>query len=201
MSDTAEHLFGLGSCLGCRYSLRGLTTTRCPECGRRFDPNDPYSMYFGRVPGVIGAFLLSAPGWPMLGIILLAAGFSMYATSAPSPYFGPMMLLMLVWPAIAAIYVLRAVGALIAAAHFGRVRAWGRAIPRWMIPPAIVAATVAFVAVGGPASVGMAISRAAMERLIAEVEAAPSAQQQPQWVGIYRVSDIRAIDGGVTFAI
>ena len=28
-------------CLGCRYPLRGLDRSRCPECGRAFDPADP----------------------------------------------------------------------------------------------------------------------------------------------------------------
>jgi len=30
-------------CLQCRYNLRDLPEHRCPECGRRFDPNDPES--------------------------------------------------------------------------------------------------------------------------------------------------------------
>ena len=28
-------------CKNYRYSLKGLTENRCPECGRPFDPNDP----------------------------------------------------------------------------------------------------------------------------------------------------------------
>ena len=36
-------------CLGCGYALRGLVERRCPECGRGFDPFDPWTM---RVPGV-----------------------------------------------------------------------------------------------------------------------------------------------------
>jgi hypothetical protein len=28
-------------CLTCHYDLRKLAKHRCPECGRRFDPNDP----------------------------------------------------------------------------------------------------------------------------------------------------------------
>jgi hypothetical protein len=28
-------------CLGCGYSLKGLTDPRCPECGREFDSLDP----------------------------------------------------------------------------------------------------------------------------------------------------------------
>src|SRR6185437_4112607 len=35
-------------CLGCNYALRGLPTSRCPECGREFDPVNVLSM---RLPG------------------------------------------------------------------------------------------------------------------------------------------------------
>jgi hypothetical protein len=35
-------------CLGCYYDLRGLTESRCPECGRTFNPDRPSS--FSRTP-------------------------------------------------------------------------------------------------------------------------------------------------------
>jgi hypothetical protein len=38
-----------GFCLGCGYALRGLSDSRCPECGRAFDPFDSKTM---RVPGL-----------------------------------------------------------------------------------------------------------------------------------------------------
>lgn len=38
----------VGRCRGCGYSLQGLPTARCPECGRDFDPNDPATMDFWR---------------------------------------------------------------------------------------------------------------------------------------------------------
>ena len=34
--------------MNCKYSLRGLQTYRCPECGRPFDPREPLSMDLGR---------------------------------------------------------------------------------------------------------------------------------------------------------
>lgn len=36
-------------CNKCYYSLKGLTTTRCPECGLVFDPDNPES--FSLTPG------------------------------------------------------------------------------------------------------------------------------------------------------
>jgi hypothetical protein len=37
---TADRL-STAMCLNCGYSLHALTARRCPECGRRFDPDDP----------------------------------------------------------------------------------------------------------------------------------------------------------------
>lgn len=34
-------------CLGCRYVLDWLPENRCPECGRRFDPEDPTTFISG----------------------------------------------------------------------------------------------------------------------------------------------------------
>jgi hypothetical protein len=30
-------------CLSCKYDLSNLAEHRCPECGRAFDPNNPYT--------------------------------------------------------------------------------------------------------------------------------------------------------------
>ncbi|TVQ56533.1 MAG: hypothetical protein EA377_02055 [Phycisphaerales bacterium] len=35
---------GLYVCLECRYPLNGLGSTVCPECNRKFDPQDPATM-------------------------------------------------------------------------------------------------------------------------------------------------------------
>src|SRR3954464_3717123 len=45
-------------CLGCGYALRGLSTARCPECGRTFDPSDLETMNVGRpVPDALRPLL------------------------------------------------------------------------------------------------------------------------------------------------
>jgi hypothetical protein len=40
-----------GRCCQCNYQLRGLTSRRCPECGREFDPHDPETFYSGNSIG------------------------------------------------------------------------------------------------------------------------------------------------------
>ena len=40
-ADAIEGGFRRIYCIKCRYSLFGLTSPRCPECGQPFDPNDP----------------------------------------------------------------------------------------------------------------------------------------------------------------
>src|SRR5437588_712884 len=58
-------------CLDCNYPLPGLAaSTRCPECGRPFDPADPRTMNFGRPLGPFARRLLTPVGWPT---ILLAS--------------------------------------------------------------------------------------------------------------------------------
>src|SRR5437588_1214439 len=43
MDHTTVDLIG-ARCLGCGYSLRGLESHRCPECGHAFDPADLMTM-------------------------------------------------------------------------------------------------------------------------------------------------------------
>src|SRR5678810_907663 len=59
-------------CLKCNYSLRGLTSHRCPECGREFDPRDPTTMKLGgRIQRMRNA--LCGPISPLLRTVQVAA--------------------------------------------------------------------------------------------------------------------------------
>ena len=95
-----------GFCLGWGYALRGLDGTRCPECGREFDPANPKTM---RVPGMTrkpepkpipfsvgmimyavvaalgGAFALASglTGMCLLALIAWALIFAAWATRGP----------------------------------------------------------------------------------------------------------------------
>ena len=60
-------------CKGCGYQLRQITTTRCPECGREFDPADPRTMHFGQPAGWLGRFLLQKSSVAPIVLCCLAA--------------------------------------------------------------------------------------------------------------------------------
>jgi hypothetical protein len=60
-------------CLSCNYPLRGLSSGRCPECGRAFDPGEPMTMNLGRpLDGVALALLRPIGRWGQLTMRLLA---------------------------------------------------------------------------------------------------------------------------------
>jgi hypothetical protein len=61
-------------CLHCGYALRGLTTARCPECGRAFDPTDPAT--FTRPKPV-------APSTRDIGVVVLGVSMSVFMIAAP----------------------------------------------------------------------------------------------------------------------
>jgi hypothetical protein len=63
-------------CLGCGYALRGLAEARCPECGRRFDPDDVETVRLPTWSGFLARRALKRPGlvlylWPFLAALLL----------------------------------------------------------------------------------------------------------------------------------
>ncbi len=81
-SDTltvpAHSLPADAACIGCGYSLQGLNTTRCPECGRNFDPADPttYKVTEINTSGV--------PLWLQSTLIICALYVACLATLGPS---------------------------------------------------------------------------------------------------------------------
>lgn len=85
------------SCLACGYSLRGLSSRACPECGREFDPDSEWTMSVPRTPFAWEKRLLDPTAWPfdkirrtlLLGL-LVSAWF-------PPPNPLPILLLAAYW--------------------------------------------------------------------------------------------------------
>ena len=73
-----------GLCWECGYSLQGLETPRCPECGRPFNSADPATMKMDTDVGPVAQFLMNPPGWPIFTLVAVATVLSLWA-AAPCP--------------------------------------------------------------------------------------------------------------------
>jgi hypothetical protein len=77
----------VGYCIDCNYPLQGLTSNRCPECGRAFDPADPKSIS-ARPVGPLARFLLRPPG-RIVFVVAILASLSLFSISG-SPVAWPL---------------------------------------------------------------------------------------------------------------
>jgi hypothetical protein len=72
-----------GLCLECNYPLEHLSSQRCPECGRPFDPSDPSTMNMGRALGALVKWALGPIRPPIVIATLLASGFVLWTARLP----------------------------------------------------------------------------------------------------------------------
>jgi len=191
-------------CLGCGYALRGLTETRCPECGRAFDPTNPTTFWHERVPGRVGRAWLKAPGWP-LNTAAVLAGLAMLASdSVPGGYWWLFLLALLGWLVIGAVWFVGLVVGLLLARYYRRpFREQSARWRRWGLAPAVAAVAAALVALHVPLRTTFWLSRSAMDRLAQQVmNSAPGAPASPdRWVGLYYATRIERWRDGMRFEI
>ena len=65
-------------CIDCEYKLVGVPDSRCPECGRAFDPDDPSTyrttiVQHRRALGLLSDLLATAAG-EILAVVLVVGG-------------------------------------------------------------------------------------------------------------------------------
>jgi hypothetical protein len=71
------------TCLSCGYALRGLASTRCPECGRDFDWDNPWTMHLPRRPAALLRWLGQSPGAVTRALPWIALALAAYGTRVP----------------------------------------------------------------------------------------------------------------------
>ena len=191
MNTDAALLFPAGLCLGCDYPVVGLEASRCPECGRTFDPHDRATINVGPPLGPAGRFVLSPAGWPVMALSLAPAAWIAWVATDPQLYymggsgflsaFACILLLILhfAWRAARRL-VLRRCG------HPVSVRPVDDRT-RWRNVWIVTAVTVKLVLWEVPPRLAFLAHRPAFERLVAEVRSnAPSCTTLPgRHVGIY----------------
>jgi hypothetical protein len=80
-------------CLSCNYPLSHLPTPRCPECGRPFDPADPFTMNVGRPLSPLALRILAPARWPKPLAYTLASLLTLWSLLLPG--YGPYLCIFL----------------------------------------------------------------------------------------------------------
>jgi hypothetical protein len=191
----------IGLCLTCNYSLRGLPTARCPECGREFDPMDPATMNMGRELSATAKWVLGPVRWPVNLATWAALLFALWFARLPGGQIrsSPALLILiglgllwLAWP------VLR----VMAARKYG----WPHSLlmrgqkQRIAVGAALMLASAAIV-FALPFRAAVAVSRPAMDRMAQQIVASVKPYGEDQWVGLYPARRIKQVPGGMRFTV
>jgi hypothetical protein len=191
-----------GLCISCNYQLRGLVTPRCPECGREFDPNDPSTMNMGRKLSALDRFVLGPIRWPVISLTAGATGFVLWLSRLPGGrktvplaaigVLGIVGLLWLVWPMMRAIVMKRT--------GWTRDQLTAGRKPRWVVGAVVVFTAIA-VYLNWPMQMAFWVSRPAMTSLANRILQSPNFSHGDQWIGFYKVQDIRKASNGVKITV
>ena len=196
----------VGACWECGYSLRGLTTPRCPECGRPFDPNDATTMNMGISVGPVKRFLMRPPGWPLYLLTAVAAVWSLWAAATPTPpgFFvdtlgefdewhdyaahlylaqGRFLWGALSWTVVLSIWTFRRIARGITVSRLSKQKPAAFAYwRRWLWPLVAFLATVLICLTSLPVLGGFWLSRGALNEA---VRGGGPAHPKDDWVGIF----------------
>jgi hypothetical protein len=196
-------LIDWAECLGCRYPLRGLSTaTRCPECGREFDPSDPRTMRLPRPPGWF-VRRMSRPVDRVTALTpIVAFGLILWGARLPGWNNLSTCCGLIVWLAILF-------------GHGIEVFARGLLVACRVLPRAVLALDRSFqrraavMLLGSalllscplPTYIGFALSRRAFDRAATELLAQPFLErpQGGRWIGLYYVDTIDRCPHGLEF--
>lgn len=137
------------SCVGCGYSLAGLSAGACPECGRPFDPTIPNSIEPDT--RLIETLASSSPNWPiwggLAGLLCLVLAFASSPNGSSSDDWS-MVFVILMWIVMvpyAAWFVVHVMARMWLGLKERKVPPWRL---RWIAVPVIVAAFYTFIYVG-----------------------------------------------------
>jgi hypothetical protein len=188
-------------CLNCGYDLHGLPESRCPECGRAFDPNNAGTFDDGTRP--LWWRIWAKP--PRLWSMCFAVGYLLWWIHAASDglTFGDvfmwpcLLLIVMVIPGID--YLARCVACATARGRaIGKYRRPARDRWRWVVTPLCLALAISIPIAGNwPLQIGFCFSRAEFEDRARGLISGTLTSPGPQWVGLYYVESITQPRPGV----
>lgn len=189
-------------CIDCGYALDALTREACPECGRAFDLTEPRSTISARRYPWLR--LARPPGLFFLGITAIWSLLAIWAESLPGGDLFPVILANAFGILLVVIYFVRASTTMfITRVWLGwRLKNYKRTALLWAKPWVMVVFVVCLNGTRIPEGIRFGASLSAMNRVDAEVEAAPAGTlfaDRP--IGLYSAHRIEKIPGGMRFAV
>lgn len=179
-----------GLCPRCRYDLGGGLASGCPECGwgrgeRAEVELDLRGYGFWRT---LGQRLSAPPGWVTLALALAGSGMALWGWSTPGRSPGWYWLGLMAWYAALALTALKFVLWLVALVRRRARRRVGRDLARFAVPVLLAGGTYWALWADLALRWRFALSRSAMDRLVAGMPYPPGGA--PQSAGLYRVYNV-----------
>jgi hypothetical protein len=192
----------VGLCLDCDYPLQGLQTTRCPECGREFDPNDPCTMNMGRKIGDMTWWWLGPISSKLYALTLVAAVVTLWFARLPNNIFQPMPIACIIWITIGAVWFVWPVLRYVVAVQ----KRWPRfkfktGLVQWLVMPLIIVLMIVAIRYRVPLRLTFWASRPSMESLAKQVIEKPETAPNEEWAGAYNAKKIRRTRHGMQFTV
>jgi hypothetical protein len=173
-------------CISCGYSLRGLSSCRCPECGQAFDADNPRTMHLGLRSESMHSWLTAAPRWPIHVGVAAATLLTLWGARLPSWERLTMSGAAVCWSILIAWWLVRA--SLVRRARTTGIELNPRSAMRgWHVLPVALSLLIAALAFDLPARAAFAISRPALQRLAAQTRGRTLYTSPTGWAGVLPV--------------
>lgn len=175
-------------CLDCDYPLRGLATPRCPECGRGFDPNDPWTMNLGLPMRRALRWLLRPPGWWTVAGAIVAAAMVVSDTNPGPTRWNRTLLGLALWAVIGIVWTARSLVRLAIVRVYRQPLRFDRAaVRRKLVAQWLFVASIVCVYSGLPSYVRFLVLFPGLQRVASVQLAAPSGGPpvtRASWLGL-----------------
>jgi hypothetical protein len=185
-------------CLDCNYPLGNLPASRCPECGRDFDPRNPATFNSARplnaldrtLLAPVGPFTFAAAGLPCAAMLHLSLNSGIYYL-----WLYALFLFLMCCVVAAAVGVRLLLRAVVPPAGVPRPRDRRRVVAIG----AATAVTCALVIAQVPLRIAFLCSRPQLDRLVADVRSGKVAEPvTPRRAGLFTVASSSSYGGGDT---